>query len=200
MTALAALPFLLTRSQEEIVGREITSTREKVHGLLRLDGNRLLIQWRVARKRDRVGASVIRTERELDPVREIPLPLRSIAGVGVRWRWWEWPPGPRLLLVAADLHAFEDIAGETGLRLDHPAELAFRLRPHDRLAAREFAGELAMALADQAMRTAEQLDVAEAERALPPSEHASRPTARVSVPPERARRPAGPANLPPEAR
>jgi hypothetical protein len=157
MPSSAALPFLLTRSHDEIAGREITSTREKVHGLLRLDGEQLLIQWRVARSTDRVGARVIRTDRELEPVREVVLPLRSIAGAAVRWRWWDWPPGPRLLLVAADLRAFEEIAGATGLRLDHPAELSLRLRHSDRFAAREFAGELAMALADHAMRDAEAL-------------------------------------------
>jgi hypothetical protein len=157
MRAAAALPFMLARSQDVIGVSEITSTREKVHGLLRLDGERLLIQWRVARSTDRVGTRVIRTDHELEPVREVVVPLRVIAGAAVRWRWWEWPPGPRFLLIAADLRAFEEVAGAAGLRLDHPAELALRLRHSDRLVAREFAGELAMALADQAMRAAEQL-------------------------------------------
>jgi hypothetical protein len=159
MRSSAALPFMLARTQDVIGVSEITSTREKVHGLLRLDGDRLVIQWRVARSTDRVGARVIRTDHELEPVREVVLPLRSIAGAAVRWRWWEWPPGPRLLLVAADLRAFEEIAGAAGLRLDHPAELALRLRHSDRLAAREFAGELSLALADLAIRDAEQLEI-----------------------------------------
>jgi hypothetical protein len=159
MRSSAALPFMLARTQDVIGVSEITSTREKVHGLLRLDGDRLVIQWRVARSTDRVGARVIRTDLELEPVREVVLPLRSIAGAAVRWRWWEWPPGPRLLLVAADLRAFEEIAGAAGLRLDHPAELALRLRHSDRLAAREFAGELSLALADLAIRDAEQLEI-----------------------------------------
>lgn len=159
MRSSAALPFMLARTQDVIGVSEITSTREKVHGLLRLDADRLVIQWRVARSTDRVGARVIRTDHQLEPVREVVLPLRSIAGAAVRWRWWEWPPGPRLLLVAADLRAFEEIAGAAGLRLDHPAELALRLRHSDRLAARGFAGELSLALADLAIRDAEQLEI-----------------------------------------
>jgi hypothetical protein len=157
MRSFAALPFMLDRTQDEINGNEITSTREKVHGLLRLDGDQLRIQWRVARSTDRFGVRGIRTDRELEPVREVALPIRAIAGARVRWRWWEWPVGPRLLLVGADLRAFEQIAGATGLRLEHPAELALRVRHNDRLAAREFAGELALVVADHALQAAEQL-------------------------------------------
>jgi hypothetical protein len=168
MRSSAALPFMLARSQDVVGVSEITSTTERVHGLLRLDGEELVIQWRVARSTDRVGAREIRTDRVLEPVREVVLPLHYVAGAAVRWRWWEWPPGPRLLLVAADLHAFEDIAGSAGLRLDHPAELAFRVRHRDRLAAREFAGDLAMALADLAIRTAEQTERLPSQPSTPP--------------------------------
>ena len=155
MTHSAALPFTLRRSQDVIAGREITSTTETVHGLLRLDGERLVVQWRVARATDRIGRE-IRTDREVEPVREAAIPLAGLAGAGVRWRWRQWPPGPCLVLTAADLRAFEEVAGEAGLRLDHPAELALPLRRADRAAAAEFAGELALAVAEHALRAAEE--------------------------------------------
>ena len=134
---------------------EITSMKETVHGLLRVDGEQLIIQWRIARSTDRVG-KVIRTDKEVEPVREVTLPLAALAGARVRWRW-AWPPGPRLVLTAADLRAFEEIVGAAGLRLDHPAELAVRVRRADRLAAREFAGDLELALAERAVEAAEQM-------------------------------------------
>lgn len=125
----------------------ITSTKETVHGLLRLDGNELTIQWRLTRKTEHVG-NEIRTDEEFGDVFQIVLPLGSIAAAMIRHRWWELGLGPRLVLTAADLKAFEDVAGEGGLRLSHPAELVLRLRRRDRLAGEEFAAEMALALAE----------------------------------------------------
>ena len=149
----AALPFVLHRSHDVVGGREITSTRETVHGLLRLDGDSLHVQWRVARSTDHVG-SEIRTDREVEAVREAVIPLNAIAGAAVRWRW-RWPPGPYLVLTSADLRAFEEVAGAAGLSLDHPAELALRIRGADRALGGEFAGELELALAERALAAAE---------------------------------------------
>jgi hypothetical protein len=149
----AALPFVLHRSHDSVGIREITSTHETVHGLLLLEGDRIYVQWRVARSTDRVGTE-IRTEREVEPVREVVLPLSAIAGATVRWRW-KWPPGPYLVLTAADLRVFEEVAGAAGLSLDHPAELALRLRRSDRELGTEFAGDLELAVAERALAAAE---------------------------------------------
>jgi hypothetical protein len=150
----AALPFTLRRSHDVIGLAEITTTTERVHGLLRLLGDRLVIQWRLARATERIG-SEIRTDRELEPIREVVVPLSALAGAEVRNSWWSWLRGPRLRLSAADLRAFEQIAGSDGLKLDHPAEFVVNVRRADVLAAREFASELELALADRALRQAE---------------------------------------------
>lgn len=153
MSQVLALPFTLSRS-DSVVGWEVISTTERVHGLLLLDGNRLVIQWRVSRATQRVGME-IRTEHELEPVREIVIPLEALAGAKVRWTWWRWPPSRYLVLTGADLRAFEEIAGSSGIGMPHPAELYLQLRRSDFLAAREFAGELELAIADRALREAE---------------------------------------------
>ena len=153
MAHSAALPFILKRSHD-VVGLEITSTTETVHGLLRLEGDRVRVQWRVARETDHVGWQ-IRTDHEVEPVREAVIPLSAVAGATVRWQWWRWPPGPYLVLTAADLRAFEEVAGAAGLSLNHPAELALRLRGADRALGNEFAGELELALAERALEAAE---------------------------------------------
>ncbi len=49
MTRRAAVPFQLSRGQDEFTGGCVTSTTEVVHGLLRLEGDRLVVQWRLAR-------------------------------------------------------------------------------------------------------------------------------------------------------
>lgn len=147
MPRSAALPFTLRRKEDAIRPGEITSTVETIHGLLRLHGDELVVQWRLARKTDRVGPD-IQTDRELGEVREVAVPVAGVAGAVVRRRWWDWPRGPQLVLTAADLRAFEDLTGPDGLSLDHPARLVLRLRRGDDLVGREFSAELALAIAE----------------------------------------------------
>jgi hypothetical protein len=147
MPRFAALPFTLRRSEDRVSRGEITSTVETVHGLLRLAGEQFVVQWRSARKTERVGPD-IRTDRELGEVREVTVPLEAVDGAVVRRRWWDRLTGPRLVLTATDLRAFEELAGPDGLAADHPAKLVLRLRNDDRLLAEEFAAELALAIAE----------------------------------------------------
>ncbi len=154
MPPSAAPPFSLRRSSDVITAATITSTTETVHGLLRLEGDRLLVQWRVARKIEHIGGE-IRSDEELEAVREVTLPLSAVAGAAVRRSWWGPLGSPRLVLTAADLRAFEPLTGPEGLSLTHPAELVVRLRRGDGLPAEEFAAELALALAQRTVEEGE---------------------------------------------
>jgi hypothetical protein len=149
MTHSATLPFTLKRSRDVLGAAEITTTTETVHGLLYLDGERLVIQWRLARKIETLGEE-IRTDEEFEDVRQVVVPLEAVAGATVRRAWWRLWSAPLLVLRAVDLRAFEKVTGEGGLRLAHPAELVLRLRRSDRLAAEEFSAELALAVAQLA--------------------------------------------------
>ena len=166
MSSSVAFPFVLKRSSDTIDGLEITSTTETIHGLLRVDDDRLTLQWRVSRSTDIVGLE-IRTDQEYEPVRQTTVPLSALAGAVVRWKWRWWRPGHHLILTAADLRAFDAISGDSGLKLDHPAELAIRVRRADRAAAEEFAGELTLAVAERALRSAESAERIAGERARP---------------------------------
>ena len=128
----------------------MTTTTETVHGLLRVAEDHLWVQWRLARKTDHIG-SEIRSEEEVEAVREVKIPLDGIAGAVVRHRWWQWPLGLRLELTASDLGAFEEVAGQAGLRMAHPAQLVLKLKRRDRLAAEEFSAELALAVAERSL-------------------------------------------------
>jgi hypothetical protein len=154
----SALPFVFRRTKDVVTASEVTSTSETVHGLLHLEGNRVVIQWRRARTTDRVGWD-IRTDRELEPVRELTLPLSAFADAEVRWSWLRWPPGRYLILTGSDLRAFEELTGAHGLQLDHPAELAIRIGRVGYSNALEFASELRLALADRAIEAAERLEI-----------------------------------------
>lgn len=148
MARSATLPFLFKRGRDAISGLSVITTRETVHGLLRLEGGHLTIQWRLARKTERVGWD-IRTDHEVEAVQETVVSLSRIAGATVRGGGWTWPLRLRLVLTAADLTALEGLAGKDGLSLDHPAELVVRLRRSDRLAAEEFCAELALAISSR---------------------------------------------------
>ena len=147
MTHNAALPFTLKRSDDVFSGGGMTSTTETVHGLRLLTEDRLVIQWRRARKTDHIG-SEIRSEEEVEAVREVVISLSGLAGAAVRRQWWHALTGPTLVLTASDLRAFEEVAGSGGLALRHPAELVLRLRRSHVLAAEEFAAELELAVAE----------------------------------------------------
>ena len=157
MTSSAIVPFHIRRDHTVIRGPEITATRDDSHGLLRLDGQRLVAQWTTVRETTRVG-STMQADRELGPVQSLSLPLLGLASARVRWRVFPWPPRWQLLLQAADLQAFRALADEAGLPLDHPAELVLDLRRIDRGLARQFAAELDLALAEAALEAAERAD------------------------------------------
>ncbi|HEY0672942.1 MAG TPA: hypothetical protein VGD27_11770 [Longimicrobiales bacterium] len=154
----AALPFTIRRKNEVVTWKDITSTQETVHGLLRLDEDRIVIQWRTSRAIEHVG-SEIRTDTELEAVREVSLPLSALANAEVRWSWLRWPPGRYLVLTGADLRAFEALAGADALELKHPAELVMRMGREMKLPALEFASEVRLALADRALKAAEDLQL-----------------------------------------
>lgn len=150
MPHTAAVPFHLKRSNDVFGAASYTSTTETIHGLVRLDGDRLIFQWRLARKTEHYGTE-IRSDQEYEAVREVEIPLDAVAGASVRRGWWEILIPPKLVLTAADLRAFEEVAGEGGLRLKHPAELVVRLQRSDRMLAEEFSAELALAVAERAL-------------------------------------------------
>ena len=142
-----ALPFTLRRGHDAFTASTVTTTLETVHGLLVLEGDRLVVQWRRSVKTDHVGAATIHSDEEVGAVRERVVPLAAVAGAEVRRRRWAPWISPVLVLRAADLAAFDEIAGAEGLRLDHPAELILGLRRRDVLLAEEFSADLTLALA-----------------------------------------------------
>lgn len=148
MTALGAVPFTFKRSSDLYTsGGGYESTTEVAHGLLRLEADRLVVQWRLKVRTEATKGDGYETRERIEPVQEIVIPLAKVAGAFVprRRRWCL--AGPKLVITAADLLAFEKIAGEQGLRLKHPSKLVLRVKRADRLIAEEFAAELALTLA-----------------------------------------------------
>ena len=147
MAVVSAVPFTLKRSSDLYTsGGGYESTTERAHGLVRLEGDRLVIQWRVAVLTESMEGSGYETREAIEPVKEILIPLAKVAGAVVTERKWWRLSGPRLTITASDLLAFEKVAGPQGLKLKHPSKLVLRVKRADRLIAEEFAAELALAL------------------------------------------------------
>ena len=151
MSRFAALPFVLRRTKNSFAADSMTSTKETVHGLLRLEGDELTMQWRLARTIVDLGGKAPRNEEEFEPVGEATIPLSAMAGATVRRPWWRFWSGPRIVLMASDLRVLEAVTGEDGLRLAHPAQLVLTVRRSDALIAAEFAAELELAVAERAL-------------------------------------------------
>lgn len=144
---MSAVPFTLKRSSDLYTsGGGYESTTETAHGLVRLEADRLVIQWRLAVVTESMEGSGYETHEEIEPVSEVVIPLAKVAGAFVPKRKWWRLTGPKLIIAAADLLAFEKIAGQEGLKLKHPAKLILRIKRSDRLIAEEFAAELALAV------------------------------------------------------
>ncbi len=147
MSHRSAVPFVVERSSAVWRSDEITSKTELAHGLLLLDDDRLVVQWRLAVKTETYGSAEISSDEEVAAVQEVVIPLGRVADAAVRRRWWEAFSGGHLVLTGADLRAFESLAGGEGLRLGHPAKLELKIRREDLLAARELVADLSLALA-----------------------------------------------------
>ncbi len=153
MSRPIALPFTIRRGSDTHNRDGFTSVVETVHGLLRVDGETLHVQWRLHRATDQYGRQT-RSDVEVEPVREVAIPLGELTDAAVRRPWWAWRGGSRLTLTAWSLEAFAVLAGPDGLSLPHPAQLELRIRGDDRAAALDFVADLRLALAERAMRLA----------------------------------------------
>jgi hypothetical protein len=129
----------------------MTTTTETVHGLLRLEGDEVTVQWRRARKIQDLGGATMGTDEEFEEVREAKIPLAAMAGAVIQRPWWRFWSGPRIVLLASDLQTLEAVAGEHGLRQPDPAKLVLGVRRSDALIAAEFAAELELAVAEGAL-------------------------------------------------
>jgi hypothetical protein len=91
MPGITAVPFTFKRSSDLYTsGGGYESTTETAHGLVRLEADRLVIQWRVAVVTESMEGSGYETHEEIEPVREIVIPLAKVAGAFVPER-----PAPR---------------------------------------------------------------------------------------------------------
>lgn len=147
------LQFTSSRATDVIGAGSFSTTTETIHGLFRLESDRLVVQWRRQRATEHYG-SEIRSDASIEEVQATELAIAAIAGVQLHRPWWRWWGGPDLILTARDLRAFEPILAPGSLHLDHPGQLRVRIHRRDQDHAVLFASDLNVACSDRALHEA----------------------------------------------
>lgn len=149
MRTCPAVPFHFFSADESVrIGpfHGMTVRERTISGLLSLGADAVTVQFQVARGLVHMGGGGLVTERTTEPVQECVVPLTALADLRVQRPRWRTRADFTLVLVAKDLRAFEQIPGANG------HELALRVAGRNRDDAEEFASELQLALADEAVR------------------------------------------------
>jgi hypothetical protein len=116
----------------DTAGRPVTLWIPEVDGLLTLDGDALLLQYRV---RDKAAAYD-------SGVRELRVPLEGVESVEVRRRWFG---SPRVVIRVRDLRLLATLPGSRG------GELALQVARHELPAAQDLASTVALRAAERAL-------------------------------------------------
>jgi hypothetical protein len=142
------LPFRFVQEDAQVGGAtKVTTTQLACEGLVRVDGEAVVFQFVVTRTVTRVGGASVLTDRSTEPVREIRVPVGSLASI--RLRRHGWLRRRELVLTARDLHAFIELPGARA------QELRIAVPKQNVAAAAELAGTVELAMADHALKLAE---------------------------------------------
>lgn len=93
---------------DTVRGLHAVSTSFRVHGLLRLEGDLLTIQWGGAVQIQDVSPLSIRDDREVLPDERFTVPAADLYRAALVGGWWR----PRLTLQAKELGALAAVPGE----------------------------------------------------------------------------------------
>lgn len=141
---MGAVPFTIQRVDYEL--DDTIAITETLRGILRLEIDKLVIQWEKEREVADFEDDSLGLDSEVGPRREVSIPLHRLGGARVKRPWLFFWPAPKLVLTASDLEAFAALSGDQGIRLKHPAKIEFKLQRSDRLLAEELAAELELAV------------------------------------------------------
>ena len=140
------VPFTIRVPGDSRVGKwgDVSTTKHRVHGLARLEGDALVLEWSGTIEHQYIGLEV-RTERVPLPVRRLAIPVRLIRAIDLEGGWWR----PRIELRVSALEALGELPGVEQDRA------RLKVSRRDRGAAGELVAAVEMALADRALAEAE---------------------------------------------
>jgi hypothetical protein len=108
------LTFTLRKPSENNSAGLVTSWAQfKVHGVLQLDGDRLVLEWAVTASTGAVDGMDVRMNTAEHPPEALELPLERLYEAKSQGGWWR----PQLALIANDLTLFQGVPGADGATL-----------------------------------------------------------------------------------
>jgi hypothetical protein len=122
---------------DKFSGFSAVSTSFRVHGLLRLEGEQLVIQWGGTVQVQEVGLLSLQDESEVLPIEQVVVPVSDLYRATLAGGWWR----PRLKLEARELAALGAVPSEQYGRVE------FWYARHDRMVAVEMADAINEAIA-----------------------------------------------------
>lgn len=125
------IPFKIRRATRD--SNTYLQTATHVHGLVGMEDDEVVLQYRITTVRQRIGAMPERTESEVGEAR---IPLDAIRRAEVRRGWFR----TRVVLLPANLHSFGGIPGFTG------DELVLTIPRAERAGAADLVSSIEMAL------------------------------------------------------
>lgn len=131
-------------SVESGLARSVSLT---LHGVLRLEGDQVILEWSGRRRVAEAGRGVARSVAEPVPVSRVVFPVASLGRVALRRHWWWWQ---RLVLRSADLAALQSVPTARS------GQIVLEVARVDRHAAADLASRIELAVADHALAVAEQ--------------------------------------------
>jgi hypothetical protein len=144
MTAVVSFRFR-TRAEERLAGREIRIRDPRLQGLVRLDGPALRLEWSGTVSRVEVRGPEVHSEVEQIPITRLEIPVGRLAGFTVGG-WLR----PRVELRATELETLD------GVPTAHLGHVRLWIPRREIATARRLAADVEIAMADEALRLAEE--------------------------------------------
>jgi hypothetical protein len=130
---MPSLPFTLRLPDKDAYSlSQLTSTKYRFHGRMRLTGEVLLIEWSGTAVVEEVGLLGVTEETVTLPHESLALPVEGIAAVRLLGGWWR----PRVEITGSDLESLRLVPSEDGGRV------CFWIARSDRARATELVGRL----------------------------------------------------------
>jgi hypothetical protein len=102
------LPFTLrAASESEMAGTDLAWDAYRFHGVARIDGDELVLEWGGEIERSTMEGTSMSTTIDPVPTRRVRVPGGRLGTAELRGGWWR----PRLEVVVADLDALAALPG-----------------------------------------------------------------------------------------
>jgi hypothetical protein len=146
---ILAVPFSLALAKETMFDRgRVQSKAFQVRGVVRLEADRLIIEWSGSVEITEIQSGSVRNLRQSVPAQRLVLPTSRIAHIELRSRWWK----PYIELRTAGIGPLDLVPTASAGCVD------LHVARRDKAIAKEFVSHVQLEMADAALKDAERVE------------------------------------------